>query len=103
MAREGEALWACSRAEGRRLPFTAHPGAFNAEYFEALLEADRRKKAPAPRGKWKDRQEDVLPRLYLLPSDNTLTSDAGLRAIVRRFAADEGAFFAAFARGYRKL
>lgn len=98
-------FWKCTREEGERLPFTTNPGAFNTEYFQALVEYYQRKKLdPPPTVRWKDRKDiGTEPRLNLLPSDNALIFDDRLRPIVQRFAVDELAFFAAFARAYTKL
>jgi len=103
LSKEEPEQWACSRREGRRLPFTEHPGRFNSEYFQALVEWYQRRQAPAPTKRWKDRPEDRLAPLNLLPSDVGLLFDGKLRTVVSRFASDEPAFFAAFARAYLKL
>ena len=38
-----------------------------------------------------------------LPSDHALPLDPGCREIISRFAADQGAFFEAFAASYVKM
>lgn len=70
---EGPAFWMCSREEGTRLPFTAHPESFTNEYFQALVEFYKRRRVdPKPQVRWKYRKPEGLPRLNLLPSDNAL-------------------------------
>eukprot|EP00933_Yihiella_yeosuensis_P074012 TRINITY_DN82829_c0_g1_i1.p1 TRINITY_DN82829_c0_g1~~TRINITY_DN82829_c0_g1_i1.p1 ORF type:complete len:376 (-),score=59.57 TRINITY_DN82829_c0_g1_i1:132-1259(-) len=102
LSSEGSKFWTCTREQGRRLPFTDHPATFNSEYFETLLEWERRQKLPKPTKRYKDRVEKSSP-LNLLPSDVGLLFDKGLHAVVERFAQDKAAFFAAFSRAYLKL
>lgn len=103
MAQADAVFWNCTREEGQRLPFTRHPDSFDAEYFQAVAEFYRRKQAPPPTKRYKDRPKGELERLNLLPSDNALMFDERLRPHVLRFAKDREAFFAAFARAYKKL
>ncbi|CAK9080002.1 unnamed protein product [Durusdinium trenchii] len=99
MAKEGLAWWRCTREQGQRLPFTSHPTVFNNEYFKDVLEFERRQQMPRPAKRFKDRVDsEKLPPLYLLPSDLGLLYDEGLHQVVKTFATDQAAFFAAFAR-----
>eukprot|EP00913_Durusdinium_trenchii_P015000 g14070.t1 len=103
MAKEGLAWWRCTREQGQRLPFTSHPTVFNNEYFKDVLEFERRQQMPRPAKRFKDRVDsEKLPPLYLLPSDLGLLYDEGLHQVVKTFATDQAAFFAAFARAYQK-
>lgn len=102
--KEGRAFWTCSREQGRRLAFTESPAAFNNEYFQEVLLWEQRQKMPKPKTRYKERAEsEKSSPLNLLPSDIGMLFDPGLHSQVERFAADEAAFFAAFASGYRKL
>ncbi|CAJ1448432.1 unnamed protein product [Effrenium voratum] len=104
MAKDGREFWECTREQGRRLPFTSHPAKFNNEYFKEVLAWEERQKLPRPKKKFKDRADsEKTPTQFLLPSDIGLTFDPGLHKEVERFATDEPAFFAAFARAYQKL
>ncbi|CAE7918705.1 Dtwd2 [Symbiodinium necroappetens] len=99
---EGRAFWTCSREQGRRLAFTESPAAFNNEYFQEVLLWEQRQKMPKPKTRYKERAEsEKSSPLNLLPSDIGMLFDPGLHSQVERFAADEAAFFAAFASGYR--
>jgi L-ascorbate peroxidase len=65
--------------------FTADPRRFSNSYFRCLLEGDRE------------------AGLTLLRSDRALVAHPVLRAHVERFAADQDAFFSAFADAYVRL
>ncbi|CAE7313245.1 APX3 [Symbiodinium sp. CCMP2592] len=100
--KEGRAFWTCSREQGRRLPFTESPAAFNNEYFREVLLWEQRQKMPKPKTRYKERAEsEKSSPLNLLPSDIGMLFDPGLHSQVEKFAADEAAFFAAFASAYR--
>ena len=103
MAKQGFDFWSCSREQGKRLPFTSRPKVFNNDYFKELLTYEQRQKKPPPRKRFKDRVNEDVPALYLIPSDIGLLYDQRLHREVEKFAADEAAFFRAFERAYLKL
>ena len=68
------------------------PLTFDNAYYRTLLEAP-----------WARPGADEMAAHIGLPSDHALPLDPGCREIISRFAADQGAFFEAFAASYVKM
>jgi len=80
-------------------PWTFSPTVFSNDYFVQLLNA-----------KWTERKwngpkqyEDETKKLMMLPADLAFVQDAEFKKYVEKYAKDEAAFFADFAKAWKKL
>lgn len=83
-------------------PWTTEPLRFDNEYFQELMGCDW-EPAQAPTTGKPQTACASRPSLMMLNTDVALITDAAFREHVQRFAADEGAFFAAFVKAFTRL
>lgn len=83
-------------------PWTHDPLRFDTEYFRLLLSCGWEPSSVPSTGKPQEACA-AEPGLMMLRTDVALVTDAALRPHVERFAKEEGAFFAAFAKAFQRL
>jgi cytochrome c peroxidase len=86
-------------------PWTNAETTFSNEYFRLLLEETWTPKTTHKGEEWKGPKqfEDPSGNLMMLPTDMAMLWDEEFRKHVRRYAADEDAFFEDFAKAFAKL
>ena len=85
---------------GHEGPWTAEPLKFDNTYFTALLEEEWVEHVWDGKKQYEDKRTG---KLMMLETDLALIRDDAFRTHVERYAADQDAFFADFARAYGRL
>eukprot|EP00908_Phaeocystis_cordata_P008339 Transcript_18995.p2 GENE.Transcript_18995~~Transcript_18995.p2 ORF type:complete len:236 (+),score=50.48 Transcript_18995:480-1187(+) len=83
-------------------PWTSAPLSFDTEYYQLLLECEWTPAAAPTTGK-PQMACAAEPSLMMLHTDVALVTDARFKPHVERFAKDQAAFFAAFAKAFARL